>query len=333
MDYFRLYIGDFLADTQEHSMADDGAYFRLLMFCYTKEAPLPLDVEKIYDIARAKRPKDREAVRIVLAAHFTREHDGYHNKRADKEMAIAVPRIETLRRVARENGAKSKGRPKKPGTLGDPVDKPGMETGSGSQPITESGSIQKPDPEPNPVPTRDVGQPPSANHQPKSKSPSEKRFPGRDTTPDSAGGFGAAALRELQPPGPEANVRAADETPAGMLAAVCQRNGITAHAFHPLVVEWARDGFTVDQLKAAIATARMPQRKGDGTIPLAYLDPILRDAAAGKPKAASWKTDDEAAKALCHELGIKPAKTGETREEWHRRIESAVVEHSRRRVA
>ena len=64
------------------------------------------------------------------------------------------------------------------------------------------------------------------------------------------------------------------ETPAAILASICVANSIRATAFHPLVVEWAREGITVEKLKAAIAKALM--RKGNGKIPLAYLDPIAK---------------------------------------------------------
>lgn len=314
MDYFRLYIGDYLADTQTLSLAEDGAYGRLLKFYYASERPLPVSLAEVYKIARATTAAERKAVARVLELHFNLAVDGYHNTRADKELSIAVPKIEKMREVARTNGRLSHGPRKKPK----------------SEP--ESDPISEPKSEPELVHTRASGatairQPPTENLS------SEKRYHGRDGTGEAAADFGAAALKNLAPPGPEADVRKADDAPAGLLAAVCQRNGITANAFHPLVVDWARDGVTVDRLKAAIATARMPQRKGDGQVPLAYLDPILRDQAASKPKSASWKSDDAAAEALCRELGIKGAKQGEMREAWHARIDAALAEQSRRKVA
>lgn len=119
------------------------------------------------------------------------------------------------------------------------------------------------------------------------------------------------------------------DTPAAILASVCVANGIKATPFHPLVVEWARDGFTVDAIKEAIARARL--RKGEASIPVAYLDPILRDDA--KPVDSGWRQDDGKAEALAKELGIKGAKTGEDRATFHARIDQALADRARRQVA
>lgn len=119
------------------------------------------------------------------------------------------------------------------------------------------------------------------------------------------------------------------ETPAAILASVCVANGIKATAFHPVVVEWVRDGFTVDGIKAAIAKARM--RKGEASIPVAYLDPILRDDS--RPIDSAWRQDDCKAEALARELGIKGAKTGEDRNSFHARIDQALAERARSQVA
>ena len=306
MNYYRRYCGDYAADTPHLSMLEHGAYTLLLDAYYTMEKPLPDSMDMLYRICRAQTPAEKRAVLSVATQFFPTDGEFRRNARADKELAIAVPKMDAMRERARSNGRKNK--PKQAPT---------------SDAISEPTSP--------PTSDRHCGQPPTASHQPPdSKPPSEERFPGRDTTPGTAA-LGAAALRKLHPPGPEADVRTADETPAGMLAAVCQRNGIQAHAFHPLIVEWAREGRTVEQIKAAIATARQPQRKGDGQIPLAYLDRILGDD--NKPKPVPWKTDDAEARKLCAQLGIKPDKVGESRDAWHRRIETALAEQSRSRVA
>lgn len=119
------------------------------------------------------------------------------------------------------------------------------------------------------------------------------------------------------------------ETPAAILASVLVANGIKATPFHPVVVEWARDGFTADGIKAAIAKARL--RKGEASIPVAYLDPILRDDS--KPVDYAWRQDDAKAEAMARELGIRGAKIGEDRDSFHRRIEQAIAERARSQVA
>jgi hypothetical protein len=60
-------------------------------------------------------------------------------------------------------------------------------------------------------------------------------------------------------------------------------NGLRGNAFHPCIVEWAREGITVEKLKAAIAKARQRPGKERGVFGPEYLDPILHDVT--KPAA------------------------------------------------
>lgn len=293
MNYYRRYVGSYLKKTISLTMAEDGAYTRLLDAYYAEEKPL--DPAKVNQVARAQTPAERKAVATVVGAYFHLGADGLlHNEKADEELGIAIPKLERLREVARENGKK------------------------GGRKKTKSGSDKEPKPEPDPVPKSK--QPSAVSHQPKAKPPSEERSPERETgePPPTAG---ALALAEQ-----------AGETPAAVLAAICTANGIRATAFHPLVVDWAHDGVTPERLKAAIATAmQRPGKDKPGSIPLSYLDPIVHDAA--KPKAKPWKSDDNEAEALCRNLGIKGAKVGEDRAVWHQRIETALAEQVRSRVA
>lgn len=153
------------------------------------------------------------------------------------------------------------------------------------------------------------------------------------TTEDQVGTFAAAAIEKIQHqplPLAEARIDSAESTPAGTLSAICIANGIRANPFHPLVVEWARDGVTVDGLKNAIATAR--QRKPPPeNIPPAYLDKILQDR--GKPAPdTGWRRDDAKAANLCAELGIPGPKRGEEMPAFHARVEAAIHERARSQV-
>lgn len=311
MDYYRRYIGDYLKKTGSLTMIEDGAYTRLLDAYYGSDGPL--DPASVNTIAKALTQAERKAVADVVAKFFYLGADGLlHNPKADEELGIALPKIEKLRETARTNGAKSKGRPKKP----KPVP---SENQAGLSGETESGSKEKPDPvskKPDPVSTRDVGQPPTASPNP--KPPSEQRC---------HGGGGTEATHQ---PLALAEARIDPETPTGILASVCVANGIRVTAFHPLVVEWARDGVTPDRLRSAIATAKM--RKGEESIPPAYLDRILGDEPA-RAKPSAWRGNDGEARKLCAQLGIKPDKVGESREAWHQRIEQALAEQARQRVA
>lgn len=247
MDYYRRYVGDYLADTQGLSLAEDGAYGRLLDYYYAKEAAIPQD--KVFEVARATKASDRAAVRSVLEQHFVLEDDGrYHNPRADKELGIAVPKINKLREVARENGKKG-GRPKKE---------------------TKSGSPEKPDPvselKPNPVPTEKqparVNQPPSANHQPPQEPLSDERFPGVGDSPAPARTAGVTQTQV----NPDATARILAECTRAKLEEPTEANSIIAR--------WIRSGATPVQVAHALTDARksMPEPK---TLKAGYVDTIL----------------------------------------------------------
>lgn len=117
MIYYRRYLGDYSKKTSRLSMLEHGAYSMMLDAYYLEEAPLPLPVDKVYEICKAFSKEAREAVDAVLAKYFTKQRDGWHNKRADEEIHAA--------QQARGNGAKG-GRPKTRRQTGDVT---GSETG------------------------------------------------------------------------------------------------------------------------------------------------------------------------------------------------------------
>ena len=81
------HIGDYTRDTVGLAMIEDGAYRRLLDQCYASELPLPSEKAELYRMARAATPSERKAVDYVLGRFFVPREDGYHNARADKEIA------------------------------------------------------------------------------------------------------------------------------------------------------------------------------------------------------------------------------------------------------
>lgn len=87
MNYYEHHIGDFLKKTAHLSAVEDGVYRRLLDRYYTTEAPLPADVRECCKLARASTSAERNAVKAVLAEFFTLRDDGYHQGRADEEIA------------------------------------------------------------------------------------------------------------------------------------------------------------------------------------------------------------------------------------------------------
>lgn len=134
MNYYPRYPADYLSKTLHLSLAEDGAYTRLLDWCYANEKPIPH--EKRYEIVRVLKPKERAIVDRVLAEFFTRSENGWSNKRVSSETAKAQPKILS----ARENGRKG-GRPRKNpvGSENPPHEKP-----SGLPNENPLGFLQKP---------------------------------------------------------------------------------------------------------------------------------------------------------------------------------------------
>lgn len=104
----------------------------------------------------------------------------------------------------------------------------------------------------------------------------------------------------------------AEHERSGELWGVMAANGVKGTAAHPAVVEMARAGVTVAELRAAIAEARKNQ---DGQLNPAYLAAIvdrLKTAPKANGKAHAWATDERATEAKARELGLWPAKGGES---------------------
>ena len=96
------------------------------------------------------------------------------------------------------------------------------------------------------------------------------------------------------------------------LWAVLKANGCKGTASHPAVIEMVQAGVTVGELRKAIAEAFKTQ---DGPLNPAYLAAIvdrLRTAPKSNGKANAWATDERATEAKARELGLWPAKGGES---------------------
>lgn len=119
LNYYRRYVGDYLRDTSRLSMLEHGAYNVLLDHYYAEEEPLPLDLNEIYRIARAILPEERRAVDKVLFKYFDKAEDGYHNARADEEIAKGTSAIEQMSDAGRRGAEKRWGKPKVADAGGD----------------------------------------------------------------------------------------------------------------------------------------------------------------------------------------------------------------------
>ena len=80
LPYFPMYPSDFEAKTSHLTIAEDGAYNRLLRICWmTPGCTMPADEAWIMRRARAVTDDDKAAVLAVLAEFFTVENGRYSN--------------------------------------------------------------------------------------------------------------------------------------------------------------------------------------------------------------------------------------------------------------
>lgn len=83
--YYRFFPGDYMRDTSDLSMAEDGAYRRLLDHYYSEEE-LPSEKERLYRICRASSDEEKKAVEYVMERFFKNEGGRLLNKRAEREL-------------------------------------------------------------------------------------------------------------------------------------------------------------------------------------------------------------------------------------------------------
>ena len=108
MHHYAHHLGDYRAHTAHLTMLEDGAYRRLLDLYYMHEKPLPADVAACQRLAAARSKEERAAIEVVLHEFFTLEADGWHQSRADEEVANYRKKAK-----AGQNGAESRwGTPK-----------------------------------------------------------------------------------------------------------------------------------------------------------------------------------------------------------------------------
>lgn len=101
MNYYEHHINDYAQATQHLTFAEDAAFSRMLRKYYAEEKPLPADIRAVQRLVCARTDEEREAVEVVLGEFFVLESDGWHNKRADEELARFAAKSEKARRSAK----------------------------------------------------------------------------------------------------------------------------------------------------------------------------------------------------------------------------------------
>lgn len=108
LPFFPLYPDDFEADTAHLSLAEDGAYNRLLRLCWrTVGCSLPSDRAWIYRRMRAFSDAEKEVVEAVLTEFFKERGGRISNPRLTKEWAKTHEAHER-RKNAGSKGGKAK---------------------------------------------------------------------------------------------------------------------------------------------------------------------------------------------------------------------------------
>lgn len=100
MNWYKRYMGDYAKDTAGLKMIEHGAYGLLLDHYYSKESPLPADMQEIYRIARAFERWEQNAVDRVLEKFFYLTASGYKQKRTEAELS----KYEKAAEASRANG-------------------------------------------------------------------------------------------------------------------------------------------------------------------------------------------------------------------------------------
>ena len=104
MNFYKHHIGDYAQATAHLTFVEDAAYVRLLRKYYDEERPIPTDLKAAQRLVGARTRDEKSAVETVLKEFFSLEADGWHNKRADAEIA-EVRTLEDERDERRANEA------------------------------------------------------------------------------------------------------------------------------------------------------------------------------------------------------------------------------------
>ena len=102
-----FYWADWEKHTGHLTLAENGAYFRLVSHYYTTGKPLPAIASRLLGVCRAIATEEQQAVATVLAQFFILDGDVYRHERCDEELQKAKKLSELRSKIGRK-GAKIK---------------------------------------------------------------------------------------------------------------------------------------------------------------------------------------------------------------------------------
>lgn len=331
MNYFEKHIGDYIRDTVSLTMLEDGAYNRLIDQVYQTERALPKDKKEVYRLARAISPLERKAVDYVLDKFFQLRDDGYMQKRAQAGIEAywdREPAQESKRESAKIRQQRTRDRRK---SLFEQLRDLGItpafnasmkvleaelsrvtklaQSQSGHATVTRDNTLtQTPDTNPQ-----------SPILKAKADDDSTDSDPAEDGPPREA----PLPTRELPP---------LSSDPTVQLMVALRRQGVNVLSTNPHLLQWMKDGVTLEQLTEAVVVAR--ETKGERVkIAPGYLVPIVEkicnppataEAKPGKPRDDwEWKRSDGGIERKGREMGMF-ARGGESYRDFAGRIEDEI---------
>lgn len=102
-------MGDYQRHTGHLTLAQDGAYRRMMDHYYSTEKPLPADRMALYRICGALEKEERKAVDSVVDQFFSESDGLLYHQRIEEEVQIAQEKIANLKENA-SNGGKQSGK-------------------------------------------------------------------------------------------------------------------------------------------------------------------------------------------------------------------------------
>jgi len=141
-----MYPDDFEADTAHLTLAEDGAYNRLLRLCWrTPGCSIPGDKEWIYRRLRAHSDQDRAVIDVVLDEFFTTKNGRCSNARLSKEW-VAANQAHERRKNAGSKGGSAKAMKTNKTASSNAVAKPKQPEPEPEPYITEDTNVSSPKP-------------------------------------------------------------------------------------------------------------------------------------------------------------------------------------------
>lgn len=304
MNYYEHHIGDYDSATAHLSLVEDGVYGRLLRVYYRTEQAIPADIKQACRLVRAQSKAERDAVADVLREFFELRDDGWHQHRADEEIARyheTIPDREARRENDRERQRRARDRRK---SLFDALRchniVPPYDTKTSELESMLSRATSQPK-------ARDVTQPVTRdNTATQTPLPNTQEY--RDT---SSQGHASRAHAHESPP--EASGQ--QPTPAGLACRAMKAAGIAAvNPGDPRLLALLQQGATIDEF-AGLATEAAEKGKGFAWV-LVTLAARRTEAAgislAPRPQDA-WDHDRASMCRRAIELGLEDWPTFERR--------------------